>query len=137
MSSVWGPCQNDSKDLGEIKRVVSSLLQILDNLDNDNTFIAATNYIEVLDKAIVRRFNKVIEFKLPTSKEKKAYITKLIEHSGLSIKTTLVDSLSKMVPNKSYAEIRDWIMNKLKRYVLDKAKKGQSLKEVGKDILEA
>jgi SpoVK/Ycf46/Vps4 family AAA+-type ATPase len=62
-----------SRDLdsehGEMRRVVNSLLQVMDNFDGRSLLIAATNYHESLDQAIWRRFDEVIGFHLPTDKE--------------------------------------------------------------------
>lgn len=56
----------DSKDVGEIRRVTNQLLIILDRLPPTCMFIAATNAEELLDRAIRRRFDYVIELPAPT-----------------------------------------------------------------------
>lgn len=48
-------------ELGELKRVVNSLLQNMDAYCHDGILIAATNHHELLDSAIWRRFQTVIE----------------------------------------------------------------------------
>lgn len=44
-------------DVGEIARVVSSLLLEIDRLPDQVVFIGATNHSEMLDRAVVRRFD--------------------------------------------------------------------------------
>ena len=61
--------RNDNQELGELKRVINSLLQNIDEFTQNNILIAATNHDELLDKAIWRRFEKVIEIQKPTRTE--------------------------------------------------------------------
>ena len=53
--------RDDHYEMGELKRVINSLLQNIDNYTKNNILIAATNHKELLDKAIWRRFNTVVE----------------------------------------------------------------------------
>ena len=50
---------------GEIKRVVNNFLQMLDNFKGDSILFAATNHQNMLDSAIWRRFDAVIDYDLP------------------------------------------------------------------------
>jgi len=52
-------------DVGEIRRVVNSFLQLLEQDESTSLVLAATNHPEMLDKALFRRFDDVIEFALP------------------------------------------------------------------------
>ncbi len=53
-------------DVGEIRRVLNSFLQFLENDDGPSLIVAATNHPELLDKALFRRFDDVITYDLPT-----------------------------------------------------------------------
>ena len=53
-------------DIGEIRRVLNSFLQFLENDDSPSLLIAATNHPELLDRALFRRFDDVITYDLPT-----------------------------------------------------------------------
>lgn len=57
--------RDDSKELGELKRVVISLLQNIDTLDSDHVLVAATNHEHLLDRAIWRRFAYKLKLELP------------------------------------------------------------------------
>lgn len=61
-----GRQRNDPTEHGEIKRVVSSFLQMLERFDGPSILIAATNHEKLLDDALWRRFDDVIEFRRPT-----------------------------------------------------------------------
>nr|WP_231625081.1 ATP-binding protein [Novosphingobium sp. AAP93] len=53
-------------DVGEIRRVLNSFLQFLENDTGPSIIVAATNHPEMLDKALYRRFDDVITYALPT-----------------------------------------------------------------------
>jgi SpoVK/Ycf46/Vps4 family AAA+-type ATPase len=53
-------------DVGEIRRVLNSFLQFLENDEGPSLIVAATNHPELLDKALFRRFDDVIAYDLPT-----------------------------------------------------------------------
>ena len=55
-----------SNDVGEIRRVLNSFLQFLEMDDADSFLVAATNHPQLLDRAMFRRFDSVIEYPLPT-----------------------------------------------------------------------
>lgn len=53
---AFAKSRTDSNDIGELKRIVSSLIQTLDFYSSTGIVIVATNLIESLDPAILRRF---------------------------------------------------------------------------------
>ena len=57
--------RDDNNELGELKRVVNSLLQNIDTMSKDSLILAATNHHQLLDSAIWRRFNYKLEIELP------------------------------------------------------------------------
>lgn len=61
--------RNDKQELGELKRVINSLLQNIDEFTENNILIAATNHEELLDKAVWRRFEKIVNVTEPTQNE--------------------------------------------------------------------
>lgn len=61
--------RDDQYELGELKRVINSLLQNIDTFSKSNLLIGATNHPELLDKAIWRRFNTIIEVGLPNQND--------------------------------------------------------------------
>jgi len=60
-----GKLRDDQHELGELKRVVVSLLQNIDALENQTVLLAATNHHHLLDPAIWRRFTDRLEIALP------------------------------------------------------------------------
>ncbi len=53
-------------DVGEIRRVLNSFLQFLEQDESDSLIIAATNHPQLLDRAVFRRFDTVIQYGLPS-----------------------------------------------------------------------
>jgi SpoVK/Ycf46/Vps4 family AAA+-type ATPase len=62
-----GSARGLSNDVGEIRRIVNSFLQMVEQDDSDSLVIAATNNVSILDRALFRRFDDVIEYELPNS----------------------------------------------------------------------
>lgn len=60
--------RDDQKEIGELKRVINSLLQNMDSMPNHCVLIAATNHPELLDKAVWRRFLQKVEVGMPKDK---------------------------------------------------------------------
>ena len=55
-------------DVGEIRRVLNSFLLFIENDESESLIIAATNHPNLLDEALFRRFDDVIEYGLPSEK---------------------------------------------------------------------
>ena len=56
-----------ANDVGEIRRVLNSFLQMIESDQSHSLIVAATNHVEILDYALFRRFDDVIEYRLPTT----------------------------------------------------------------------
>lgn len=60
-----GARRGERQDVGEIRRVLNSFLQFLEQDEGQGLIVAATNHPELLDKALFRRFDDVIEYSSP------------------------------------------------------------------------
>jgi SpoVK/Ycf46/Vps4 family AAA+-type ATPase len=60
-----GSHRTQANDVGEIRRVLNSFLQLLEKDRSDSLVVAATNHAQMLDRALFRRFDDVIEYSLP------------------------------------------------------------------------
>lgn len=54
-----------SNDVGEVRRILNSFLSMLEEADRSALIIAATNHPELLDPALFRRFDDVLQYALP------------------------------------------------------------------------
>ncbi|OGN20137.1 MAG: hypothetical protein A3F25_01290 [Candidatus Yanofskybacteria bacterium RIFCSPHIGHO2_12_FULL_45_19b] len=70
----------DSNDVGELKRIVNSIIQTLDFVSSEKVVIVATNMIDSIDTAILRRFPFKIEIGTLDEKDKKEFFMHLIKH---------------------------------------------------------
>lgn len=60
-----GSHRTSPNDVGEIRRVLNSFLQFLEQDESESLIVAATNHPELLDRALFRRFDDVLEYNLP------------------------------------------------------------------------
>ena len=61
--------RNTRNDVGEIRRVLNSFLQFLEQDESESVIVAATNNPSILDRALFRRFDLVVEYQMPGSDE--------------------------------------------------------------------
>jgi SpoVK/Ycf46/Vps4 family AAA+-type ATPase len=115
--------RDDQYELGELKRVINSLLQNIDRFSKNNILIAATNHPELLDKAIWRRFNTVIEIGKPAEEE----INALLHIYFKDYKTNFLgdkkktDKLVKLLNGKTPADIKSIINNVIANSIINKS----------------
>ena len=89
-------------DVGEMRRVLNSFLQLLDQDTSNSLIVAATNHSLLLDQALFRRFDDVIHFELPKQPE----IVRLVKNRLGTFGTKLnVSSLIHSAIGLSHAEI--------------------------------
>lgn len=69
-----GADRGSLNDVGEARRILNSFLQFLENDESDSIIVAATNYVEMLDSALFRRFDDVIRYSLPAEQEAESLI---------------------------------------------------------------
>lgn len=98
--------RDDIHELGELKRVVNSLLQNIDNTSNSSVIIAATNHQHILDPAIWRRFEYRLEISLPDYESRKKMI-KLFLKSNYELCDKDLSSLSKLFKGLTGAQIEE------------------------------
>lgn len=61
--------RGDSQDVGEMNRVVTAFLQLVDADMSGSILVAATNHVELLDRAVFRRFDVIVPFDKPTREQ--------------------------------------------------------------------
>ena len=60
--------ETDDKDVGEMRRLVNSIIQLIDYYPKNALLICATNHVEMIDKALLRRFQLRVHFEMPDKK---------------------------------------------------------------------
>lgn len=105
-----------ANDVGEIRRVLNSFLQFLEEDTSESVIIAATNHPQLLDNALYRRFDTVMDFSLPDDVGAQSVIKNrlaLFHNSNLSWPRVL-----EAARGLSHAEIATAAENAAKRSVL-------------------
>lgn len=77
-----GKARDDPGEHGEVKRVVTAFLQMLDAFRGSSLLLAATNHEQLLDPALWRRFDDVLEFGLPTVHQNRQLLTRGLRSAG-------------------------------------------------------
>jgi SpoVK/Ycf46/Vps4 family AAA+-type ATPase len=62
-----GAVRSTPGDVGEIRRVLNSFLQFIEQSASDSMIVASTNIMPLLDEALFRRFDAVLRYSLPTA----------------------------------------------------------------------
>lgn len=111
-----GKIRDYSQDHGEMKRVVNTILQLFDYLPQSSLVIAATNQKDMLDDALLRRFDVSIEFDLPDQRHVKQLIDLNLKDGMFRFdKPQTVNSIIKIALGLSYYSIQKTLLNAIKR----------------------
>ncbi len=111
-----------TNDVGESRRILNSFLQFIDQDNSDSVIIAATNHPELLDRALFRRFDDVIEYGNPKGEQlRQAFETKIVAFRPYRIQW---DKVLQEANGFSYADVtracdeaaKDFVLNKLSRF---------------------
>jgi len=70
-SKAGRAARHGKDDVGEIRRALNSFLQFLEQDEPESLLVAATNHPDLLDQAMFRRFEAVIEYPLPSGVSQK------------------------------------------------------------------
>lgn len=98
-----GATRSARNDVGEIRRVLNSFLQFMERDDSDSLVVAATNFVGMLDDALFRRFDDVIEYGLPDA----AMVRSLVENKLTSFSVAGLEwaRVTKAAKGLSHAEV--------------------------------
>lgn len=123
-----GKVRDYDQDHGEMKRVVNTILQLFDYLPQSSIVIAATNQKEMLDDALLRRFDLSIKFDLPNEKQIKELITLTLRNGQFKFdKQRSVASIIKESLGLSYYSIQKTLIAAIKRSIFNDPEKKSSL----------
>lgn len=111
----------DEKDSGEMKRLVNTLLQLIDNLPENALLICATNHLNIIDSALLRRFQIRLKYTLPTKDDLDSYYESILSGFPEHLNTI------KRSYGISYAEAKDSIHQQVKANVIQFEKQKKHL----------
>ena len=109
--------RGDSQDVGEMNRVVTAFLQLIDADASGSILVAATNHIELLDRAMFRRFDAIVPFDKPTSDQLADLLLLRLDNFGLSKEQA--EKLATKAEGWSYADVARACDDALRTMALD------------------
>ncbi|WP_200814953.1 AAA family ATPase [Scatolibacter rhodanostii] len=111
--------RDDSSDLGELKRLVNVLLKELETWPSQSVVIAATNHPDLLDKAIWRRFDRTVDFKLPGIQERQALLERYLGKYYRLLSPAAISFAIKQTDSINAADICKLCMHAKRKIVLE------------------
>ncbi len=119
--------RNDQSDVGELNRIVNVLLKELENWSLFSYLIAATNHPEILDPAIERRFDTVLEIPLPGPEERKLILDEKLGRFANEVPLRLRLMLSTGLSGCSGSDIESLCVSALRSHLIDRSPLTQCL----------
>ncbi|NLW04905.1 MAG: ATP-binding protein [Pseudomonadaceae bacterium] len=92
-----------SNDVGEVRRILNSFLQMIEQDKSHSLIIGATNHPEILDNALFRRFDDLLHYELPDEEHIASALKSRL--SRMAVKNTSWKRLAKKALGLSYAEL--------------------------------
>jgi len=118
---VIAKLRDDKHELGELKRVVNSLLQNIDDFSQNSILIAATNHHELLDPAVWRRFSKIITLEKPNKEEIILLLKSFIKNSNNIINNKKkMEKIASAMEGFSHADVKTIVNNAIKKAIINK-----------------
>lgn len=109
----------EEKDVGEMRRLVNTIIQLIDYYPEMALLICATNHSEFIDTALLRRFQLNISFEIPTPQLLDEYYNKLLSRFPKKIQ------IIERKYNISFAEAKDYTFTYVKSILLKELDKKQ------------
>lgn len=95
--------RDDQVEVGELKRLVTVLLQQLDDWPGTSLLLAATNHPDLLDPAVWRRFDLLVDFPMPSAEQIRSFLYELLSKSEVG--NSLIGALTTLFDGRSYSDI--------------------------------
>lgn len=114
--------RDDSTEVGELKRLVTVLLQEIDDWPSTGLLIAATNHPDLLDPAVWRRFDVLLEFPMPGVEATRAAVERFLGPLAEE-RPQWIQTLAVVVRGLSFSDIERMVLQ-LRRAVALSEEKG-------------
>ncbi|CAN7564994.1 ATP-binding protein [Pseudarthrobacter oxydans] len=113
--------RDDESEIGELKRLVTVLLQEVDDWPTTGLLLAATNHPDLLDPAVWRRFEQVVEFPYPGQRAREIAVGKFLGESHM-VPHELVVALGAVFAGSSFSDIERDLMTARRKTVFGNEK---------------
>ena len=124
--------RDDRSEIGELKRLVTVLLQEVDDWPPSGLLVAATNHPDLLDPAIWRRFDTAVDFNLPEREQLAVFTNRELEKHTPESKTW-ANILAIIFAGRSFSDVERELRGARRRSALA----GSSLEDELKKLLNA
>ncbi|MFS4429723.1 AAA family ATPase [Chryseobacterium sp. S90] len=105
---------SDDKDVGEMRRLVNTLIQLIDYYPEHSLLLCATNHPEIIDTALLRRFQLKINYEMPSDEILDTYYDQLLGQFPEDIRTV------ERKYSVSFAEAKDYALTSVKAALIKK-----------------
>ncbi len=107
----------EGQDVGEMRRIVTSFLQLIDADTSASLLIAATNHADLLDKAVFRRFDIEVPFERPDTEQMAELLS--LKLQAFKFPRDVLHELAAAHPGLSYADATRACEDAIRTMVLD------------------
>jgi len=108
----------DENDVGEMRRLVNTLIQLIDYFPIDCVLIAASNHVEIIDSALIRRFQLRLSYEMPSTEALDDYYDALLARFPVELHP------SNRRYGISYAEAKDEALKEVKYKLIQQLEQG-------------
>jgi len=108
---------NDDKDVGEMRRLVNTIIQLRDYFPKNALLICASNHPQIIDIALMRRFQLKISFELPSDEVLNEYYDAILSHFPENLR-----SINRKF-GISFAEAKDYAYTIIKGNIINQLEK--------------
>ncbi|SMO67867.1 ATPase family associated with various cellular activities (AAA) [Chryseobacterium rhizoplanae] len=105
---------SDDKDVGEMRRLVNTLIQLIDYYPEHSLLLCATNHPEIIDTALLRRFQLKINYEMPSAEILDTFYDQLLDQFPEDMRT--IDRKCSV----SFAEAKDYALTSVKAALIKK-----------------
>lgn len=103
----------NEQDVGEMRRLVNSMIQLMDYFPEKALLIAATNHVEIIDSALLRRFQLRINFEMPTNAVLDNFYDKILGNYPENLRNI------NRIYGISFAEAKDYTLTTVKKKLIE------------------
>jgi DNA-binding transcriptional regulator YiaG len=131
--------RDDITEIGELKRLVNMLLLELDRWPVSGLLVAATNHPQLLDPAVERRFDVIVDLQLPDVDQRRAILTRAIERLVVRGRPSdlTVAGIALALDGKSGADLERIVSQAARASVLDETSIADELAQLAIDPLRS
>ncbi len=133
-----GKIRDYSQDHGEMKRVVNTILQLFDYLPQESIVIAATNQPDMIDSALIRRFDLWIKLGLPSEMQIKELIFQTLNKTPFKLNDD--DNLANIINlcnGLSFFTIQKTLVSAIKRSLFESFNSNRQFNGIDLNIWES